>query len=55
MKYGLTTKPKDVKKTRKLFRGLGDVYKRQEKMVCDEVSVVLHIDRNDVLPLVLAG
>lgn len=29
--------------------------KKLKKMVCDEVSVVLHIDRNDVLPLVLAS
>lgn len=85
-KYGLTIKPKDVKKSRILFQG-GDCMKlvealimrmhfhsnlqlkkgrrlhitderflkEAEKMVCDEVSVVLHIDRNDVLPLVLAG
>lgn len=44
-----------LKKGRRLHITDERFLKEAEKMVCDEVSVVLHIDRNDVLPLVLAG
>ncbi|RGZ96510.1 CarD family transcriptional regulator [Ruminococcus bromii] len=44
-----------LKKCRRLHITDERFLKEAEKMVCDEVSVVLHIDRNDVLPLVLAG
>lgn len=29
--------------------------KEAEKMVCDEISVVLHVERSQVIPMVLAG
>ena len=41
-----------LKKGRRLHITDERFLKEAEKMVCDEVSVVLHIDRNDVLPLV---
>ena len=44
-----------LKKGRRLHITDERFLKEAEIMVCDEVSVVLHIDRNDVLPLVLAG
>lgn len=44
-----------LKKGRRLHMSDERFLKEAEKMVCDEVSVVLHIDRGEVLPLVLAG
>lgn len=44
-----------MKKGRRLHITDERFLKEAEKMVCDEVSVVLNIDRGEVLPLVLAG